>query len=90
MQAQQPADMALLQQKQQQQQHPMLSTASFGPFDPSSCQSLYVGNLHPYVTESLLHETFSVTGPLSEVKIIKDKATGRSAGYGFVKYSDHR
>ena len=91
MQAAQPADRALVPQNQrQQQQQPLTSGASLGPFDPSSCQSLYVGNLHPYVTESLLHDTFSATGPITEVKIIKDKAAGMSVGFGFVKYLDHR
>ena len=90
MQAPEPADRALLHQTRQQQQQPMASNASLGPFDPSSCQYLYIGNLHPYVTESLLHDTFSATGSVTEVKIIKDKATGMSAGFGFVKYLDHR
>lgn len=94
MQAPQPADNVLLhqklQQQQQPQQQPMAPTAPSGPFDPSKCQSLYVGNLHPYVTEALLHESFSATGPITEVKIIKDKATGMSAGFGFVKYLDQR
>lgn len=96
MQAPQPADSVLLhhqlqQQQQQPQQQPMMApTAPLGPFDPSKCQSLYVGNLHPYVTETLLHESFSATGPITEVKIIKDKATGMSAGFGFVKYVDQR
>jgi len=29
-------------------------------------------------------------GPVGEIKIIKDKLTGLSAGYGFVQYSDPR
>ena len=88
MQVQQPTEVALLQQQQQQQQ-PAESTA-LGPFDPSSCKSLYIGNLHPYVTEALLQDAFSAVGPIAEVKIIKHKATGMSAGYGFVQYFDHR
>ena len=93
MQATQPADRALLHQNLQQQQQlqpPMAPTASLEPFDPSTCQSLYIGNLHPFVTEPLLHDTFSVIGPIIEVKIIKDKATGAGSGFGFVKYLDHR
>lgn len=53
-------------------------------------QSLYVGNLHPYVNEAMLQEIFSTLGPVLEVKVIKDKVTGMSAGYGFVKFLDHR
>jgi nucleolysin TIA-1/TIAR len=58
-------------------------------FDPASCKSLYVGNLHAYVTETMLQEVFAQIGPLVEVKIIKDKVTGMSAGYGFVKFYEH-
>ncbi|KAK9813604.1 hypothetical protein WJX73_010245 [Symbiochloris irregularis] len=59
-------------------------------FDPSSCKSLYVGNLHPYVNEAMLQEIFATLGPVAEVKVIKDKVTGMSAGYGFIKFLDHR
>ena len=84
MQVQQPAVEVALQQQQQQQ------PAESSPFDPSNYQSLYVGNLHPYVTETLLHEIFSAIGPIAEVKVIKHKATGMSAGYGFVHFFDRR
>ena len=56
----------------------------------AGCKSLYVGNLHPYVNEAMLQEIFSTLGPVLEVKVIKDKVTGMSAGYGFVKFLDHR
>lgn len=61
-----------------------------GGADPAGCKSLYVGNLHPYVNEAMLQEIFSTLGPVLEVKVIKDKVTGLSAGYGFVKFLDHR
>jgi RNA recognition motif-containing protein len=54
-------------------------------FDPVG-RALYVGNLHFSVTEAVLQEIFSGMGPVSEVKIIKDKASGQSSGYGFVKF----
>lgn len=57
-------------------------------FKPHTYQSLYVGNLHPYVTETLLLGIFSSAGFVSDVKIIKDKLTGLSAGYGFVEFLD--
>ena len=59
-------------------------------FDSASAKALYVGNLHPYVNEAMLQEIFSTLGNVAEVKVIKDKVTGMSAGYGFVKFSDHR
>nr|KJB77246.1 hypothetical protein B456_012G127300 [Gossypium raimondii] len=33
-------------------------------FDPSTCRSVYVGNIHSQVTESLLQEVFASTGPI--------------------------
>lgn len=35
-------------------------------------------------------EIFSTLGQVGEIKIIKDKLTGLSAGYGFVQFLDHR
>lgn len=58
-------------------------------FDPSTCRTLYVGNLHPFINESILKDVFSALVPVTEVKIIKDKQSGLSAGYGFVKLADH-
>ncbi|GLJ52421.1 hypothetical protein SUGI_1115080 [Cryptomeria japonica] len=55
-------------------------------FDSSSCRSVYVGNIHVNVTESLLAEVFGSIGPLEGCKLIrKDKSS-----YGFVDYFDHR
>lgn len=55
-------------------------------FDASTCRSVYVGNIHPQVTNALLQEVFSSTGPLEGCKLIKkDKSS-----YGFVDYFDRR
>ncbi|KAI5665373.1 hypothetical protein M9H77_15226 [Catharanthus roseus] len=55
-------------------------------FDPSTCRSVYVGNIHTQVTEPLLQEVFSSTGPVEGCKLIrKDKSS-----YGFIHYYDRR
>ncbi|KAI8472361.1 MAG: hypothetical protein J3K34DRAFT_519833 [Monoraphidium minutum] len=51
---------------------------------------LYFGNLHPCVTVSALQDICSYFGAVDQVKVIKDKTSGVSAGYGFVKYADRR
>lgn len=51
-------------------------------------KTLYLGNLHPFVTEQTLQEVFAGLGGITELKVIKDKATGVSAGYGFAKFAD--
>ncbi|GAX72652.1 hypothetical protein CEUSTIGMA_g108.t1 [Chlamydomonas eustigma] len=50
--------------------------------------TLYFGNLHPYVQQSSLEDLCTYFGPVEVVKVIKDKITGNSAGYGFVKFWD--
>ncbi|XP_076925239.1 oligouridylate-binding protein 1B-like [Bidens hawaiensis] len=55
-------------------------------FDPNTCRSVYVGNVHTQVTEPLLQEVFASTGPVEGCKLIrKDKSS-----YGFIHYFDRR
>ncbi|GJX10461.1 oligouridylate-binding protein 1B-like protein [Tanacetum coccineum] len=45
-------------------------------FDPNTCRSVYVGNVHTQVTEPLLQEVFASTGPVEGCKLIrKDKTS---------------
>lgn len=57
---------------------------------PEASRSLYIGKLHPSVNEAMLLEIFSTLGAVQEVKVIRDKLTSLSAGYGFVTYYDAR
>lgn len=50
--------------------------------------TLYLGNLHPYVDDNVLREVFALFDGISELKVIKDRATGMSAGYGFARFFD--
>ena len=47
--------------------------------------NIYVGNLDYKVDETDLKEIFEEYGTVSSVKIITDKFTGRSKGFGFVE-----
>jgi RNA recognition motif-containing protein len=49
---------------------------------------LYIGNLPYSATEQALTDTFSECGAVSSVKIITDRETGRSKGFGFVEMSN--
>lgn len=53
-------------------------------------KSLYIGNLSCFVSEEQLRHIFSYLGRVAECKVIKDRNTGMSAGYGFVRFEDHR
>src|SRR3954453_21718581 len=48
---------------------------------------LYVGNLPFSATEQALTETFGQCGTVESAKIITDRDTGRSKGFGFVEMS---
>ncbi|KAK2900787.1 hypothetical protein Q8A67_008902 [Cirrhinus molitorella] len=50
---------------------------------------LFVGNLHPNVTEKVLLSTFLPFGPICFVQVCRDKATNLSRGFGFVTFA-HR
>ena len=50
--------------------------------------TLYVGNINFAMTEDELKEVFAEYGNVSSVKIIRDKFSGRSRGYGFVEIDD--
>ncbi|MBF0359734.1 MAG: RNA-binding protein [Oligoflexia bacterium] len=46
---------------------------------------IYVGNLSWGTTENELSDLFSKFGSVESARIIKDKETGRSKGFGFVE-----
>ncbi|TSA26808.1 MAG: RNA-binding protein [Bacteroidetes bacterium] len=46
--------------------------------------NIYVGNLSYKVTESDLMKEFGQYGEVTSVKLISDKYTGQSKGFGFV------
>lgn len=48
-------------------------------------KKLYVGNLNYEVTDEELSQLFSQCGQVSGARIIKDKFSGRSKGFGFVE-----
>ena len=47
--------------------------------------NLYVGNLALNVTEEDLKQAFEAFGEVTSAKIIKDKYSGESKGFGFVE-----
>ncbi|MCF8231292.1 MAG: RNA-binding protein [Bacteroidales bacterium] len=50
--------------------------------------NIYVGNLHYDLSEDQLREIFEDFGTVNSVKIITDKFSGKSKGFGFVEMAD--
>ena len=48
-------------------------------------KKLYVGNLPYSITDETLNDTFSAHGTVESVRIITDRDTGRSKGFGFIE-----
>jgi RNA recognition motif-containing protein len=50
--------------------------------------NIYVGNLHYEIDEDQLREIFEEYGEVTSSKIIMDRETGRSKGFGFIEMSN--
>lgn len=50
--------------------------------------NIYIGNLDYAVNEQQLQELFQQYGEVASAKIITDKFTGRSKGFGFVEMTN--
>jgi len=62
----------------------MVSTFSLRERDVN----IYVGNLAFTTTEHDLRQLFEPYGAVDEIRVITDRDTGRSKGFGFVEMSD--
>ena len=51
-------------------------------------KKLFVGNLSFQTTEAELKDLFTQAGQVETVRIITDRDTGRSKGFGFVEMQD--
>jgi cold-inducible RNA-binding protein len=55
--------------------------------DPKMGKKLYVGNLSYSVNDQSLNQAFSDFGTVSSAKVMMDRDSGRSKGFGFVEMS---
>lgn len=51
-------------------------------------QKLFIGGLAWATTNESLHDAFAAFGEVSDAKVIMDRDTGRSRGFGFVTYAN--
>ncbi|CAH8360784.1 unnamed protein product [Eruca vesicaria subsp. sativa] len=52
-------------------------------------KTIWIGDLLHWMDESYLNSCFSSAGEMSSVKVIRNKHTGLSEGYGFVEFESH-
>ena len=51
-------------------------------------KKLFVGGLNWKTVDQELYEAFARFGQITEARVIMDRETGRSRGFGFVTFSD--
>jgi cold-inducible RNA-binding protein len=65
-------------------------STSMHPASGEPCVNIFVGNLAFTTTEQDLRQLFEPYGAVETVRIMTDRETGRSRGFGFVEMSDNR
>ncbi|CAN6705502.1 unnamed protein product [Malus baccata var. baccata] len=68
--------------------HPGLGSIGVKPVKDYDETNLYIGYLPPTLDDDGLIRLFSAFGDIVMAKVIRDRVTGASKGYGFVKYGD--
>src|SRR6185369_7842136 len=63
-------------------------SASLHPYSGEPCVNIFVGNLAFTTAEQDLRQLFEPYGTVETVRVMTDRETGRSRGFGFVEMPD--
>ncbi|XP_009789022.2 polyadenylate-binding protein RBP45-like [Nicotiana sylvestris] len=77
------------QQPQQTQYNAAAAGATAQPTSADEIRSLWIGDLQFWMDEQYIHNCFAHTGEVVSVKVIRNKQTGQSEGYGFIEFISH-
>jgi RNA recognition motif-containing protein len=64
-----------------------LKAKAFSEEEKMNSKKLYVGGLPYSISDGQLEELFSAHGTVESARVITDRMTGRSKGFGFVEMS---
>lgn len=85
----QPAMQPVMQPAMQPAMHMQPSMHPHVPQTHDEVRTLWVGDLQFWMEESYLQNCFAHTGEVMSVKIIRNKQTMASEGYGFIEFASH-
>ncbi|XP_009600135.1 polyadenylate-binding protein RBP45 [Nicotiana tomentosiformis] len=88
----QPQSQPAWAQQPSQQQYGVMPTTNPNPSptgNPNEVRSLWIGDLQYWMDENYLSTCFYHTGELVSAKVIRNKQTGQSEGYGFLEFRSH-
>ncbi|KAG6487789.1 hypothetical protein ZIOFF_056396 [Zingiber officinale] len=68
---------------------PMMTSAVPQPASADEIRTLWMGDLQYWMDENYLYGCFAHTGEVVSVKVIRNKQTGQSEGYGFIEFITH-
>ncbi|KAL5578863.1 hypothetical protein UlMin_011305 [Ulmus minor] len=57
------------------------------PTSPDEVQTLWIGDLQYWMEENYLYTCFAHTGEVASLKVIRNKQTSQSEGYGFIEFA---
>ncbi|KAL4583598.1 hypothetical protein LXL04_008176 [Taraxacum kok-saghyz] len=73
----------------QHQPHPPVAQQPQQGSGGGENKAIWVGDLHNWMDEDYLRSCFASTGEVSSIKVVRNKQTGFSEGYGFVEFISH-
>ncbi|CAN1353826.1 Polyadenylate-binding protein RBP45 [Linum perenne] len=77
------------QQQQQQQQQGQQPQQGLSGGSGDEVRTLWIGDLQYWMDENYLLSCFSQTGEVASVKVIRNKQSGQTEGYGFMEMISH-
>ncbi|MED6143896.1 Polyadenylate-binding protein rbp45 [Stylosanthes scabra] len=67
-------------------QAPPQQQQSSQPTSADEVRTLWIGDLQYWMDENYLYNCFAHTGEVTSVKVIRNKQTGQTEGYGFIEF----